>query len=104
MLSNAVAADLREFGSLVWCLRCRAYLALLSAYDPGNLVQGPRDASWPGPSRAARWHAADGVRGKRRAADPRRPGHPAECVVILSWNMPGLRGLLSRAKDFSYRR
>jgi hypothetical protein len=29
---------------------------------------------------------------------------PSTCVVILSWNMPGLHGLLARAKDFSYRR
>jgi hypothetical protein len=35
-----VAVVLVEFGSLVWCLRCRAYLALLPACDPGNLARG----------------------------------------------------------------
>ena len=38
---------------------------------------GAAGCQWPGPRRAAPWHAAGGVRSRHRAAGPGRPGLPA---------------------------
>ena len=61
---------------------------------------GPHDAS--GRARAGRPAGtrlmASGASAVRRI--PAGPAFPPTCVVILSWNMPGLHGLRRRAKRF----